>query len=358
MIKHYKGKLGEFDYDDTLWEICLKRELPGYSKDVAESEDQVVHYIGNSSVVNIPKGLINYCLLFYKCIFNDTFILEYADLTNCISADRMFSYCKFLKGIDLKNNFDTRNCKNKNFHMLFVESEFYDFINLGSNFYIFSSGTMFGWCKFQTGCNLKDLKCNIDLSEEVCVGECFSGCYFNDDFYLPDEDFIWLMAENNGNEDVSPSHYPSYAMSEEDNKWFEHVNKHFWDKNFEIDYDAYETKMKEAFNKMRKGGSLVTRCRQEMLKLLKEGKSKEDVIANLSTNSEFNKGMLQSIYCTIESSLVNKCSFEVNNMFKIEDVKSHYTVGEIRKALLQKGYPKDIVNDCIVNYLENEYLFI
>ena len=26
MIKHYKGKLGEFDYDDTLWEVGFLEE--------------------------------------------------------------------------------------------------------------------------------------------------------------------------------------------------------------------------------------------------------------------------------------------------------------------------------------------
>lgn len=47
---------------------------------------------------------------------------------------------------------------------------------------------------------------------------------------------------------------------------------------------------------------------------------------------------------------------ELNKLFKLQDGVSSYTVGEVRKKLINSGYPSDTVNKGIVDYLENQYI--
>ena len=87
MLKHYKGELGEFDYDDKEFEVS-EGEYHAVSK---EGEDYYVKYkclkyIGKGLSVNLPRG--------------------------CTSTKGMFKDCELPEGFSLGDKFDTSNVEN------------------------------------------------------------------------------------------------------------------------------------------------------------------------------------------------------------------------------------------------------
>lgn len=41
----------------------------------------------------------------------------------------------------------------------------------------------------------------------------------------------------------------------------------------------------------------------------------------------------------------------------MEKGRSKYTVGQAKEKLISKKYPKEVVNEVLVNYLSNQYLY-
>ena len=78
MIRHYEGKLGIFDYDDTEWAIC--REYLQYIGDKTEG-------------ITIPTGITNYNFMFHGC----TSLTSAPTIPNGVTNCRfMFCGCKSL----------------------------------------------------------------------------------------------------------------------------------------------------------------------------------------------------------------------------------------------------------------------
>lgn len=119
-----------------------------------------------------------------------------------------------------------------------------------------------------------------------------------------------------------------------------------------------EKELSIAVEKLKNGKDIVSRCKQEMIKLLKEGKSEKEAISILSKNSDFNVDLCNTIYTGIENSLIDKCSIDISSIFRVEDDTSvsKYTVGEMKELLMKRGYPELVVLKCLVEYLKDEYL--
>lgn len=41
----------------------------------------------------------------------------------------------------------------------------------------------------------------------------------------------------------------------------------------------------------------------------------------------------------------------------LEDGRSKYTVGQAKEKLISKKYPEEIVNEVLINYLSDQYLY-
>lgn len=347
MIKHYSGSLGDFDYDDTLWEIGFLKEK---HKNGLYNSGESIHYIGNSCSVSIPKGLITYNRLFFNCVFNDTFILEYADLANCKDTEWMFGFCNFYNGIDLKDSFDTRLCKNFIYCRLFANSEFYKFINLGRNFYV--GNFCFEGSTFKKGCNLLSIKTRSDR-----VNCCLKDCKLNDDFCLPDVLFN-VFESNFSDKVVCPLRFPSYVMSESDSFELYGLNM----KLFDFDEDEYQQavnyvseQLNDAVKKMISAGKNISNVSKEIVAMLRQRKSKDDVLSTLVSKG-MSLDLAISLYNNTVKPLKGKCKNDIAKIFVVEGKSSKYTVGEVREYLQDRGYPEEIANNCLLEYLQNEYL--
>ena len=69
MIRHYKGVLGEFDYDDTKFELKMKGGISTGIEYLMYKDP----YIHEKEGVKIPKGCINTRFMFYGCSFTSDF---------------------------------------------------------------------------------------------------------------------------------------------------------------------------------------------------------------------------------------------------------------------------------------------
>ena len=137
MIKHYKGKLGEFDYDDKEFKIT-----DPYNK-------EHLHYIGKGLLVDLPKGCINTRYMFARCELPRGFTLGNFDTSNVVDMDSMFYKCKIPKGFTLGDKFDTSNVRDM--ECMFSECEMPEGFTLGDKFNISKVryiNFMFSFCRY------------------------------------------------------------------------------------------------------------------------------------------------------------------------------------------------------------------
>ena len=97
MIKHYEGELGNFIYDDELFEI---RCYFGKNR---------LHYIADELYVDLPEGCINTSYMFAKRKLPEGFKLRYFDTSNVKDMEAMFWECKLPEDFSLGDKFDTSN---------------------------------------------------------------------------------------------------------------------------------------------------------------------------------------------------------------------------------------------------------
>lgn len=367
MIKHYKGCYGEFDYDDKLWKINCG-----------------VNYIGDSYDVVIPDGCV--CLedMFNGRVFKNTLkvICKFNGKfdNNVFEISGMFNSCVFENGIDFSEFCKDANFGTEGLHGLFYNCTFKGKLTFADNFV--AGVRCFYNSKFYT-----------DFPEKISFGkycyECLGNSYLPENFYLPNTDNVEnVFTSIYEYACCCPKHFPSYVMSEKETEDIRFIIRHIdllyidahegeddfmqEDKEFKEKYGAsfYSEENNKELKKLQnlvneqlrlaalkcvKGGTLLSDCRKEMLKLLREGKSINE-IRYILASKEFNSSIVNAVYSQIETSLCEKCNKDLSKTFVIEGNSSKYTVNEMRELLLDRGYPREIVNECIVNYLENQYL--
>lgn len=335
MLQHYSGSLGEFDYDDKLWKLVE-----------TQGQGSLLEYIGESCDVEIPKGLKTFNYLFNERVFDNTFRILMIDTNtgNSKMFSHMFNKCHFKSGLDL-GNFTYKYADS-----MFSKCVFYGKLNFGSNFYV--GNCCFEGSTFKKGCNLLSIKTSSDR-----VDCCLKDCKLNDDFCLPDV-LSSVFESDFSDKVVCPLRFPSYVMSESDS--FELYGLNI--KLFDFDEDEYQQavnyvseQLNDAVKKMIFVGKNKSHVSKEVIAMLKQRKSKDDVLSTLVS-----KGMsfesANSLYSNTVKPLKGKCKNDIAKIFVVEGKSSKYTVGEVREYLQDRGYPKEIVNNCLLEYLKNEYL--
>ena len=94
---HYKGELGEFDYDPNIWEI-KDNHLRFKIKAVTSLPENL----------ELPKGCINTSYMFMNCYnLTDISPLQDWDISDVIDISGMFSGCFRLTDLSPLENWDT-----------------------------------------------------------------------------------------------------------------------------------------------------------------------------------------------------------------------------------------------------------
>ena len=99
----------------------------------------------------------------------------------------------------------------------------------------------------------------------------------------------------------------------------------------------------------------VDDCKKQMTSLLKECRSLSEAKRKLLNDS----WSVEEVYMTaseLSRVLTANCSVELKSAFQVDNGSSRYTVGEVKRKLLDRGYPIEVIDNCIVGYLEGEYL--
>ena len=97
-------------------------------------------------------------------------------------------------------------------------------------------------------------------------------------------------------------------------------------------------------------------CKKDLIKLLKEGKSIRDALRCLTTR--YPMVNIDRISSECLSKLYIECSKNVSRLLEIPIGSEYcrYTIAEVRKKLQEAGYPKEVVDDCILNYIGDQYI--
>ena len=94
MIKHYEGKLGTFDYDDSVFCICQEKgkDCIHINKGIPEA---------GRETITVPKGLVDCSGLFHNEEFQKQLTVIFDKDTVLSSCSNMFGYCVFNQGLNI-----------------------------------------------------------------------------------------------------------------------------------------------------------------------------------------------------------------------------------------------------------------
>ena len=99
---HYKGELGEFDYNRSDYVLLQDRE----GKDYLHYNE----YISNATL-DLPDGITNTRNMFKDCTLPNGFILGDFDTSEVTDMSSMFENCSMPDNFTLGDGFDTSNVK-------------------------------------------------------------------------------------------------------------------------------------------------------------------------------------------------------------------------------------------------------
>lgn len=174
MLRHYKGSLGEFDYDDDVFRV-----------EIYNSSD-ILHYIGNEKTVSLPNGCTSTKYMFSNRSLPKGFSLyEGFDTRDVYNMVGMFYNCDLPDGFSLGSGFNTDD-------VLIMDDMFrgchaHSTLNLGPMFstkHVDFMDRMFAEAKFDNGLILGD---NFDTSNVVSMKEMFRACEVGSKFSLGDK---------------------------------------------------------------------------------------------------------------------------------------------------------------------------
>lgn len=90
--------------------------------------------------------------------------------------------------------------------------------------------------------------------------------------------------------------------------------------------------------------------------MLKSGKSIEMSRLELSNNG-YDAHVVDRCIAMVVGKLNSRCMETIKKLMIIsKEGYSSYTISEVKEKLLAKGYPKEIVYECILNYIGDQYL--
>lgn len=188
-IKHYSGKIGTFDYDDEMFEICKFSNNSEYLcfKD---------NYVGP---IDLPKGIIDCSYMFQDARLEEGCYLRDFDTSDVIDMHSMFENCLIEDGFTLGENFNTSNVKDMS--SMFAGCDAYDnkSFTLGNKFNtsnVKNMNDMFGYyivdysdeeplpCRMPENFNLGN---NFNTSNVKYMDSMFAGFVMPKNFTLGDK---------------------------------------------------------------------------------------------------------------------------------------------------------------------------
>ena len=407
-----------FDYDDTVFKIeghCLRYignggrvlipdgaySLQGMFKDcnldilILDSDTSKVLNMSsmfeNAKINNLKLGSkfstcsarnMNY--MFKNAKIANMDMIKGFNTSNLRSMNHMFENCPIPSGFIIGNEFDLTMLKEMNY--TFYHSEFpEDFtlrdIYVTKNTYIEAEYT-FSYTKLPKGfeignsrskriifstyegkypafayCTIPDGFRSSFVYYSSTGRSCYSRCNLADDFTFPEG--FELYNRTKGESDYTFS-YRGYEYS----VWC--LDSLFEDKEQARKFELEEAEQELREKQQKRKTDLEEQCKKELLKLLKEGKTiseaRQSLLSSgidLSGHSQHDfKEILDSAVIFISEALTRNCKTDISNLlsFKSNNKYSKYTIGEVRDKLLAKGYPKEIVYECILNYISDQYL--
>ena len=198
---HYTGELGDFIYDDNMYEMKVCEDMPYLHFNTS--------YVGP---IDLPKGLTNCSHMFADCCINEGCYFRNFDTSDVTDMSGMFSRCQISDGVTLGDKFDTSKVTDMN--CMFYECHMPDGFTLGDKFNtskVEDMCCMFCECHMPDGFTLGDkfntskvedmhnmfyqsslpkgftLGDKFDTSNVKDIDFMFSRSSFGDDFSLPDK---------------------------------------------------------------------------------------------------------------------------------------------------------------------------
>lgn len=159
MLQHYKGEIGEFDYDDEMYHISDNNYLR-FNSD----------YVGP---IDLPKGVKNLSGLFTKCNIKEGCYLREFDTSEVENMEGMFNECSIPEKFILGNNFNTSNVKNMRY--MFCDAELPKDFVLGDKFNtsnVENMSHMFNGCHasenfhFGNGFSMRSVTNSVDMFKD------------------------------------------------------------------------------------------------------------------------------------------------------------------------------------------------
>lgn len=201
MLVNYKGKLGEFTYDDSEYRL----ETFSVFHDV-----ESLHYIGDGKSATFPKGILDCFGMFYGVQFKEGFKFIDFDTSSVLCMKSMFEKAVMSSDFSFSDEFSTKNCKDFSYMFAdarlndgFTISEGFDTVNSMDMQYMFynvefknpeallgmyinphNSMCMFKNCVFPDGFRLSSLYMSKSCGD--CMKDMFAGTKFNSDFFVED----------------------------------------------------------------------------------------------------------------------------------------------------------------------------
>lgn len=363
MTRHYDGGYkGQCDYDDELWEVIAEPPTEEMQS------TNYLHWRDRSSVCDLPDGLENCDGMFSFCVFPSDFRFCSFDTSRVDSMMDMFSHATFNDGFSLGSNFDTTNVGDM--RGMFMSAKLNNGFTLGNKFdtsnvhdmqcmfygveftnphvlgelfdtlRVEEAYNMFGCAKFCKGFTLGK---HFKLTELVSIGKLFDATEFNDDFRFEDGCYV----EFNSNE-AENALYP------------------------ELVYPiTSKTKLPKRVQEVLQSDLPIEKQVVTILYYLGSVSDIKDSLRNFKETLDRGATLLGAYYQLLKNEQcinVDKAYQVVRNMYlkglkpaidKYLNPNGGYsagTIGECKEAMLRAGYPVDLVCECIVDYLSEQYV--
>ena len=357
MIRHYDGGYkGSCDYDDELWEVIAEPPTEEMQS------TNYLHWKGRSSVCDIPDGIENCDGMFSFCVFPSDFRFGSFDTSRVDSMMDMFSHATFNEGFTLGSNFDTRNVGSM--RAMFMNAKLNSGFTLGDKFdtsevvdmQCMFTGVVFtdpnALCsKFSvrnveyainmfsdaTFCSGFTLGSQFKLSCEASVTGMFDGTKFNEDFRFEDGCYI----------NYTPGDYEDFPITER-TKLPSRVYKYL--------QEGVPIAEQNVVALYSMGSTEFTReTIVEFSKLI--GKGIPLSVAYYQLMEKVDSFNVDGAYRIVRGRYLDNLKPAVSELLKLNSLGySYVTIGDCRKVLIEKGYPVDLVNECIVDYLSEQYV--
>lgn len=120
MLQHYKGQLGEFDYNTDDYDL------------INDFGDDCLHYKGETLKLNLPKGITSTRGMFEGCRLPEGFTFGDFNTENVTDMTNMFRLCQMPVSFTLGNQFDTTSVQKMS--GMFMGCTMSDDFSLGDKF--------------------------------------------------------------------------------------------------------------------------------------------------------------------------------------------------------------------------------